>query len=439
MLVLVLTVPVAVFNSWFDHTIDQKERRHKVLRFLQHSELIEITNAFALWRQKLSRARSLRWLVKRKINSTLVAALNRWSVSVRSARRAQAAQEVRSLHATLEAYQQNMVGKMQAVGEGHSVRTCFFAWRDDAKREARNHRLLNVLLKKWLRGAAASSFVMWKEDAARQARTRTLLQRATARIRMVEIAAAWRRWGEQHRVLKLGKKVIRRMIRRRLDRIFREWWNHVRSNRRARTEARLKLAAAEVNAKQMAMHKGLEKHAEVQDRIASMFCRLRAAKELRLRCLLMFKYWQLQWLAGCNAHLQKRERDLVKETQDQASHSTDRLRRQIANLEDELSGVKKSLAEATNALHRKGTEEQTLRAQAKNAQSSAHQSVEAMEAARDLEAERARQLQDQLASQERATLAAKNAAEAQRVALNRASVVHKEELRVMQDEIEECA
>ena len=116
----------------------------------------------------------------------------------------------------------------------------------------------------------------------------------------------------------------------------------------------------------------------------------------------------------------------------------DGLRTSLFDLEAELAGVKKSLADATNALHRKGAEEQSLRAQAKNAQSSANQSVEAMEAARGLEAERVRQLEDELAAQKRATQAAENAAAAQKVALERAVVVHKEELRVTQEETEQC-
>jgi hypothetical protein len=62
-----------------------------------------------------------------------------------------------------------------------------------------------------------------------------------------------------------------------------------------------------------------------------------------------------------------------------------------------------------------------------------------MEAARELDAERVRQLEDELTAQKRATQAANNAAEAQKVALERAIVVHKEELRVMQDETEQCA
>jgi hypothetical protein len=251
---------------------------------------------------------------------------------------------------------------------------------------------------------------------------------------MRAVGAAWRQWAEHHRVLKIGKKVMGQLIRRQLGRIFKAWWNFVRSDRRARTEARLKLATVEVNAKQMALHTQIQKHAALQDRIASMLCRLRTGKELRLRFQLSFKHWQLHWLVGRNAHLQQRERDVMTEMQ---TESSGRLQRHIANLEAELSGVKKSLADATSALHRKGAEEQRLRVQAKSAQSSAHQSMEAMEAARDLEAERVRQLEEELASQKRATQAAKNAAEAQKVALERANVVHTEELHMMQEETEQ--
>ena len=51
--------------------------------------------------------------------------------------------------------------------------------------------------------------------------------------------------------------------------------------------------------------------------------------------------------------------------------------------------------------------------------------------------EQVRQLEEELASQKRATQAANNAAEAQKVALERANVVHTEELHMMQEETEQ--
>ena len=51
--------------------------------------------------------------------------------------------------------------------------------------------------------------------------------------------------------------------------------------------------------------------------------------------------------------------------------------------------------------------------------------------------EQVRQLEEELASQKRATQAANNADEAQKVALERANVVHTEELHMMQEETEQ--
>lgn len=210
----------------------------------------------------------------------------------------------------------------------------------------------------------------------------------------------------------------------------------------------------------------------LQDRIASMLMRHRASNELMLRFRISFKQWQLQWLSGrvspqaIHPHnyltsqaiptiaylprmllrgwlrvqlaaLKEEKRHVVVKTQEDASHSTGRHLRQISNLEGELVGVKKSLQEATNALHRKSADEQSLRAQARHAASNANQSVDAMKAQRDLEGDRLQQLQDELQAQQRETQSAKNAAEAQRLALDRAALVHKEELRAMQEEIDQ--
>ena len=380
MLAFVVYFAVAVLNAWRYYVVEQKGRTRKLRKFLARLTNQETFNAFMVWRHKVLQRNSLMRMIKVMMNRKLSAALNKWSVSVKSRRKARAEAEVQLLQHTLAAHQQ-------------------------------------------------------EADAAKEARRQALLERATVRLSIRAVGAAWRKWAEHHRVLKLGKKVMGQLIRRQLGRTFKAWWNDVRADRRARTEARLKLATVEVNAKQMALHTQMEKHTVVQDRIASMLCRLRTRKELRLRFQLAFKHWQLHWLVGRNAQLQQRERDVRTEMQNETSG---RLQRQIANLEAELSQVKKSLADATNALHRKGAEEQTLRAQAKSAQSSAHQSMEAMQVARDLEAERVRQLEEELASQKRATQAAKNAAEAQKVALERANVVHKEELYMMQEETEQC-
>lgn len=435
----IIVCAVAAFNAWFDYVVEQTERSNKLRKYVARLRLSETYSSFMMWKNQILQAKSLRRMVKKMLSHTLSAALNKWSVSVKSSKKARAEEEVQLLQNALAAHQEHIVGRLRATVAGRGVNACFITWRDDAKKGARNKKLVNKLLNKWLMGALASSFTVWKADVAIEKRARQLLQRATARMSMKAVGAAWQCWAEQHRILKISRRVMRKFYQRQLSRAFITWLDRVRSNQRARTETRLKLATAEANAKQMAMHTETEKHAEVQDRIASMLCRLRASKELRLRFKLAFKLWQVCWLAGRNAHLQQRAREVKMETQNEASHSTGRLLRQIANLEAELSGAKKSLADATNALHRKGAEEQSLRAQAKNAQSSAHQSAEAMEAARALEAERVRQLEDELAAQKRATQEAKNAAEAQKVALERAVVVHKEELRVTQEEVEECS
>ena len=281
---------------------------------------------------------------------------------------------------------------------------------------------------RWLQGKLATAFEDWKAIVHAKREKYILLARAGARLKSALVAKAFCKWQGDYTLAKRGKKVLKQMLHRLLSVVWRTWCANTRGARRSRQESRLKLAQVELNAKEQAMRKQMEKSDEVQERIASLLARQRRTEGEQLRFRYSWKQWQLRWLWAKVMKVEKvieSKENQTTQVEANASKANERLRRQVTSLEAEIGVLKKSLTDAKHSLQRKHHDEATLRAQASAAKTD---SVS--------ESQRVTELMREVQTVKQALHNAETNGEAHKIALERATMVRVEEIRKLKEEIE---
>ena len=216
---------LAVFNTWYDWTIEAVRLRNVCQRVVKRMLMRQLAGCFSTWWETITEEIRLRnvcqRVVKRMLLRKLAGCFATWSDTVEENKR-------------LKMVGQKVIKRMLM----RQLSGCFSTWWETITEKIRLRNVCQRVVKRMLLRKLAGCFATWSDTVEENKRLKMVGQKVIKRMLMRQLSGCFSTWAavveETKRLNSVGKRVMKRMVQQDLSRCFLKWTDTIAETKRLR-------------------------------------------------------------------------------------------------------------------------------------------------------------------------------------------------------------